>query len=85
MSIIKFDFDSIPIPLSREVVIYICPKCKSKFEAPVEMVHEFELDDKLHGLPISTPPYSHCQVCGFTNSVPLDYHSKRGFHHLYKE
>jgi len=85
MSIIKFDFDSIPFPLSKEVVIYICPICKSKFEVPIEMIHEFELDDQFNGLPVSTPPFSHCPSCSFTKSVPFDYHSKRGFHHIYKE
>ena len=42
---IKFDFSTIPIKLSGKVVNYICPKCKVKFEAPIEMVHEFEEDD----------------------------------------
>lgn len=83
-SIKKFDFKSFPIHLSGKVVIYICPKCKIKFEAPIEAVHEFELDDDMNGLPISTPPYTTCD-CGFNKCVPLDYHSKRGFHHIYKE
>ena len=85
MSIIKFDFNSIPIPLSKEVIIYICPKCKAKFEVPIEMVHEFEMEDLFNNLPINTPPYSHCQSCRFVKAVPLDYHSKRGFHHTYND
>ena len=85
MSVIKFDFNSIPIPLSKEVVIYICPKCKVKFEAPIEMVHEFESEDEMMGLPISTPPYTHCQSCSYKKAVPLDYTSKRGYHHVYKD
>ena len=84
MNIKKFDFSSFPIPLSGKVVIYICPKCKLKFEAPIEMVEEFEEDDLFNGLPISTPPYTECG-CGFTKCVPLDYNSKRGYHHIYKE
>ena len=80
----KFDFSSYPFPLSGEVIIYICPKCKSKFEAPLEAVYEFEMEDQMRGLPISTPPYSTCE-CGFNKCVPLDYLSKRGFHHIYKE
>ena len=51
---IKFDFSTIPIPLSGKVVEYICPKCKVKFEAPLEMVEEFEQEDMFNGLPIST-------------------------------
>ena len=43
---IKFDFNSIPIPLSGKVVEYICPKCKVEFEAPIEMVLEFEQEDE---------------------------------------
>ena len=39
---IKFDFSTIPIPLSGKVVEYICPKCKVEFEAPIEMVKEFD-------------------------------------------
>ena len=57
---IKFDFSTIPIPLSGKVVNYICPKCKVEFEAPLEMVEEFEMDDMLHNLPVSTPPYTIC-------------------------
>ena len=57
---IKFDFSTIPIKLSGKVVNYICPKCKVKFEAPIEMVHEFEEEDMLNGLPASTPPYTIC-------------------------
>lgn len=80
----KFDFKSWPIPLSGKVIIYICPKCKSKFEAPIEAVLKFEMEDQMMGLPISTPPYAECS-CGFDKCVPIDYHSKRGFHHIYKE
>ena len=80
----KFDFHSIPFPLSGKVVLYICPKCKSKFEAPLEAVQEFEMEDAMRGLPISTPPYTICD-CGFDKCVPIDYHSKRGFHRVYKE
>ena len=34
--IIKFDFDSWPMPLSHKIVMYICPKCKCKIEVPIE-------------------------------------------------
>lgn len=57
---IKFDFSTIPIPLSGKVIEYICPKCNSEFEVPIEMVKEFEEEDALNGLPISTPPYIIC-------------------------
>jgi len=80
----KFDFNSIPIKLSRKVILYVCPKCKIKLEVPIEMVLEFEQEDEWNGLPISTPPYVQCE-CGFTKCVPIDYHSKRGYHHFYKE
>ena len=52
----KFDFTTIPIPLSGKVVNYICTKCKQKFEAPIEAIHEFEQEDEFNGLPVSTPP-----------------------------
>ena len=70
---IKFDFSTIPIPLSGKVVNYICPKCKVEFEAPIEMVEEFEMDDMLHNLPVSTPPYTTCPKCSHDKCVPLDY------------
>ena len=68
-----------------EKVVYICPKCKHKFEAPIEAVLEFEQEDEWNGLPISTPPYTVCSKCSFDKCVPIDYKSKRGFHHIYKE
>ena len=51
-----FDFNSFPFKLSGKTVDYICPKCKYKFEAPIEAVLEFEQEDEWNGLPISTPP-----------------------------
>ena len=71
---IKFDFNSSPIPLSGKVSEYICPKCKV----------EFEQEDEWNNLPISTPPYTICPKCNYNNCVPLDYKSNRGFHHKYK-
>ena len=53
-----FDFNSFPFALSGKTVDYICPKCKYKFEAPIEAVLEFEQEDEWNGLPISTPPYT---------------------------
>ena len=79
----KFDFASWPMPLSGKIVMYICPKCKIKIEVPIEAVLEWEQEDGWNGLPISTPPYAECD-CGFDKCVPLDYKSKRGFHHIYK-
>ena len=67
---IKFDFSSIPIPLSGKVVEYICPKCKVEFEAPLEAVLEFEQDDEWNGLPISTPPYTIRPKCNHNKCVP---------------
>ena len=75
-----FDFDSFPFKLSGQTVTYICPKCKYKFDAPIEAVLEFEQEDEWNGLPISTPPYTICAKC-----VPIDYVSQRGFHHIYKD
>ena len=80
----KFDFSKWPMSLSGKVVVYICPKCKSKFETPIEAVLEFEQEDEWNGLPISTPPYTVCD-CRFDKCVPLDYISSRGFHHIFKE
>ena len=45
---IKFDFSTIPIPLSHKVIIYICPKCKEEYEVPIEMVEEFEEEDAIN-------------------------------------
>lgn len=42
MDIEKFDFASFPFKLSDKIVIYICPKCKHKFEAPIEAVEELK-------------------------------------------
>lgn len=49
-----FDFNSFPFALSGKTVAYICPKCKYKFDAPIEAVLEFEQEDEWNGLPIST-------------------------------
>ena len=40
--LIMFDFDNFPIKLSGKTVNYICPKCKYKFEAPIEAVLKFD-------------------------------------------
>ena len=80
-----FDFDSFPIKLSGKTVDYICTKCKYKFKAPIKAALKFEEEDEWNGLPINTPPYIICAKCKFDKSVPLDYKSKRGFHHVYKE
>ena len=50
-----FDFNSFPFKLSGKTVDYICPKCKYKFEAPIEAVLQFEQEDEWNGLPASTP------------------------------
>lgn len=60
-------------------------KCKYKLDAPIEAVLEFEQEDEWNGLPISTPPYTICAKCNFDKCVPIDYASKRGFHHIYKD
>ena len=41
-----FDFNSFPFVLSGKTVPYICPKCKYKFDAPIEAVFEFEQEDE---------------------------------------
>lgn len=41
-----FDFNSFPFALSGKTVSYICPKCKYKFDAPIEAVLEFEQEDE---------------------------------------
>ena len=40
-----FDFENFPFELSGKTVKYICPKCKYKFEAPIEAVLKFERED----------------------------------------
>ena len=80
-----FDFNSFPFKLSGKTVDYICPKCKYKFEAPIEAVLQFEQEDEWSGLPISTPPYTICNKCRNNNCVPINYKSKKSFHHIYKE
>ncbi len=52
---------------------------------PIEAVLEFEEDDEWNGLPIETPPYTICAKCEYDKCVPIDYKSKRGYHHIYKE
>ena len=64
---------------------YSCPKCKYEFETPIEVVLEFEQEDEWNGLPIFTPLYIICSKCNYNKCVPIDYKSKRGFHHIYKE
>ena len=77
MDIEKFNFNTFPMKLSGKVVVYICPKCKHKFEVPVEAVLEFEQEDDWNNLPISTPPYTTCSKCNYVKCVPMDYKSKR--------
>lgn len=62
-----------------------CSNCKYKFEAPIEAVLEFKQEDEWNVLPISIPPYIICEKCKYDKCVPLDYHSKIGYHHVYKE
>ena len=85
MDIEKFNFNTFPMKLSGKVVVYICPKCKHKFEAPIEAVLEFEQEDEWNNLPISTPPYTTCSKCNYVKCVPMDYKCKRGYHHKYIE
>ena len=80
-----FDFSSFPFKLSGKTIDYICPKCKYKFEAPIEAVLEFEQEDAWNGLPISTPPYIICSKCKYHKCVPIHYHSTTRFHFIYKE
>ena len=80
-----FDFDNFPIKLSEKTVNCICPKCKYKFEAPIEAILEFKREDEWKGLPISIHPYIICEKCKYDKCVPLDYHYKRRYHHIYKE
>ena len=49
------------------------------------MVEEFEEEDAMNGLPISTPPYTICPKCHYNKGVPKDYKSKRGYHHKYNK
>lgn len=77
MEIEKFDFNSFPMELSDKIVIYICPKCKNKFEAPFEAVEEFEQEDEWNGLPISTPPYTICSKCEYDKCVSVNYKYKK--------
>ncbi len=42
----KFDFENYPIKLSGKTVNYICPKCKYKFQVPIEAILEFEQEDE---------------------------------------
>ena len=76
-----FDFENFPIKLSE-----ICPKFKYEFEAPIEAVLEFEEDDEWNGLPILTPPYTTiCAKCRYDKCAPLNYKSKRSYHHKYNK
>ena len=64
---------------------YDCPKCKFKFQAPIEAVLEYVTVDEWNGLPISTPPYTICSKCNYDKCVPINYKFKRGYRHIYKE
>ena len=79
-----FIFNSFPIKFSGKAINYICQKCKYKFEAPIKEKHEFE-EDEWSGLTISIPRYTIYSKCNYDKCVPIDYKSKRGFHHMYKE
>ena len=83
--IIKFDFDSWPMPLSGKIVMYICPKCKYKIEVPIEAAKEWEEEDMWNGLDKSIPPYGECTNCNYKKTVPIDYVGTRGYHYIYKE
>lgn len=78
-------FDSFPFKLREKIVDYICPKCKFKFVSPIETVLEYEQNDEWNGIPISTPPYTICSKCNFDKCVPINYISRRGYNHIYKE
>ena len=80
-----FGFNKFSIKLSGKTVNYICPKCKYKFEATIETVLEFEQKNEWNGLPISTPPYIICEECKYDKCVPLNWHFKREYYHIYKE
>lgn len=64
---------------NKKIIDYLRPN------APIEAVLQFEQEDEWNGLPISTPPYTICSKCNFDKCVPIDYVSKRGFHHLFKD
>ena len=80
-----FKFKFFPLKRIRKTINNSCSKCKYKFEAPIEAVHEFEEDDIFNGLPESTPPYIICAKCNYQKCVPIDYISTRGYHHIYKD
>ncbi len=63
--IIKFDFESWPIPLSHKIIMYICPKCKYKIRVSVEAVQEWEEENMWDGKDKSIPPYGECQNCHY--------------------
>lgn len=83
--IIKFDFDNWPMPLSKKIVMYVCPKCKCKIEVPIEAVQEWEEEDMWNGKNKSIPPYGVCTNCDYNKTVPIDYVGMRGYHYIYKE
>ena len=42
-----------------------CSNCKYKFEVSIEVVLEFEQENKWNGLLISTPTYIICEKCKY--------------------
>ena len=66
-----FNFEDFPFKLSGKTVDYICPKCKYKFQAPIEAVLEFVTVDEWNGLPIFTPPYTICSKCNYMHTYRL--------------
>ena len=69
----------------EKTVPCISLKSKYKIELPIEAVLKFEEDDEWSVLPIETPPHTICAKCEYDKCVPIDYKSKRGYHHIYKE
>ena len=70
--------------MGKQLTIYVknvSINLKHRFEEK----YEFEEEDEWNELPISTPPYTICSKCNYDKCVPIDYKSKRGFHHIYKE
>lgn len=79
-----FKFENFLFQLSKKTVKYICPKCKNKFEVPIEDILEFEEENEWNWLLISTPTYITCFKCNYNKCVPIDYKSRREYHHIYK-
>ena len=73
--IIKFDFDSWPMPLSHKIIMYICQNANIKLKHLLKLFKNGK--KKICGME-KINLYRH-------KTVSIDYVGTRGYHYIYKE